>query len=383
MTTARPAAPRRRNRLMDIFRGIALLLIFVAHTPGNDWKQFIPGAWGFSDATEIFVFVSGMAVGYAFYPAFSQDGFATGTLRIARRAWQVYLAHLGLFFAVAALLSAADFTVGGTTHIDFINLRPFFDDPQRNLIGLMTLTYVPNLFDILPMYIVILALVPGLVALGRMAPWAPLLASGLLYAVANLTGLNLPAEPWSDRQWFFDPFGWQFLFVIGLSLTAGWLQRPRLPVALVLAALAFVLLAMPVANFQIRTANPFLDSIYAALLPYADKTTLGPLRLLHFFALTAVVLTIVGPDGKRLTGPLARWLEQIGQQSLIVFVTGTFLAQVCGVLIFETSNTWVTTLAATMAGFVLIYAIARIAARIKAALRRPAPPARATDTPGA
>ena len=366
-TTPGPAA-RTRDRLLDIARGLAFLLIFVSHTPGNDWKRFIPGAWGFSDATEIFVFVSGMAVGYAFYPAFSRDGFAIGTLRVTRRIWQVYLAHLCMFFSIAAILSAADFAIGGTTHVDFLNLRFFFDQPQQNLIGLLTLTYVPNLFDILPMYIVILALLPVMVLLARLSPYAAPGGSLALYVVTLATGMNLPAEPWSDRPWFFDPFGWQLLFVLGLSITTGWLPRPRLSPILVGAAALIVILSLPVASFAIRDGVPWLESIHAALQPVIDKTTLGPLRILHFLALAVVVVALVGPQGARIQGRVTGWIERIGQQSLIVFVTSTILAQVAGVIIFETENTYATTGLATVAGFVLMYWTARTAAAAKAAL---------------
>lgn len=378
--------PRSRDRLVDIFRGIAFLLIFVAHTPGNDWKRFIPGAWGLSDATEIFVFVSGMAAGYAFAPLFERAGFGVGTLRIGRRIWQVYLAHLCMFFAIAAMLSIADFVAGGRTHVDYLNLRPFFDDPQVNLVGLLTLTYVPNLFDILPMYIVILALIPPWVLLARAWRLAPLAASLCLYAVAA-AGYNLPAEPWTDRSWFFNPLGWQLLFFLGLSLTAGWLPKPALSKPLVLAALALVVLSVPIANYELRTGSPLLEEIRAAIDPVTDKTALGPLRLLHFLALAVVVVAAVGPGGRRLTGRVVTWLERIGQQSLIVFVSSTILAQLFGVLIYETANTWATTGLATIMGFVVIYWIARLSAAAKTALAQPRrglrqPPRSAPADPG-
>ncbi len=374
-------APRGRDRLVDIFRGLAFLLIFISHTPGNDWKRFIPGAWGFSDATEVFVFVSGLAAGYAFVPPFHRAGFRFGVLKVARRVWQVYLAHLIMFFAIAAMLSAADFIVGGRTHVDFLNLRFFFDDPQRNLIGLLTLTYVPNLFDILPMYIVILALIPLWVLAARVSPLAPFALSLALYIAAQ-AGLRLPAEPWSDREWFFNPFGWQLLFLFGMSFSAGWLPKPRLSRPLVWASLALVLVSVPFANHDIRTLWAPLEEMRAALEPVAGKTTLGPLRILHFFALAAVVLAAVGPAGRRLTGRAARWLERIGQQSLIVFVSSTILAQLFGVLIYEIENNWGTTLLASVAGFAAMYWIARASAGVKAALSappRPVPPATAAS----
>src|SRR3546814_19245199 len=48
-------SPRR-----DFFRGVAMLIIFVAHVPDNPWAGFIPARFGWSDATEMFVFCSGL-----------------------------------------------------------------------------------------------------------------------------------------------------------------------------------------------------------------------------------------------------------------------------------------------------------------------------------
>jgi len=59
---SKPAtAPRVRDPRLDFFRGVAMFIILLAHTPGNPWTLWIPARFGFSDATEIFVFCSGMA----------------------------------------------------------------------------------------------------------------------------------------------------------------------------------------------------------------------------------------------------------------------------------------------------------------------------------
>ncbi|MDZ4093637.1 MAG: OpgC domain-containing protein, partial [Paracoccaceae bacterium] len=50
-----------RDRRLDVFRGLAMFIILIAHTPGNFLTLWIPARFGFSDATEIFVFCSGMA----------------------------------------------------------------------------------------------------------------------------------------------------------------------------------------------------------------------------------------------------------------------------------------------------------------------------------
>ena len=81
-----------------------MFIIFVAHVPENTWTLWIPARFGFSDATEIFVFCSGMASAIAFGGTFARHGWWMGTARTLHRVWQVYWAHIGLFFLTVALL---------------------------------------------------------------------------------------------------------------------------------------------------------------------------------------------------------------------------------------------------------------------------------------
>jgi hypothetical protein len=73
---------RRRDLRLDFFRGIAMFIILFAHTPGNFWTSWIPARFGFSDATEIFVFCSGMASALAFGGNAFDRGWPLGTARV-------------------------------------------------------------------------------------------------------------------------------------------------------------------------------------------------------------------------------------------------------------------------------------------------------------
>jgi hypothetical protein len=222
-----PAVSRPRDPRLDFFRGLTMFIILTAHVPSNWLALWIPARFGFSDATEVFVFCSGMASALAFGRVFRERGVAMGAVRVGFRVWQVYWAHVGLFIAVAAAMAALNMT--GLFAVDYVgqlNLRLFFDSVETTLPALMTLTYVPNYFDILPMYLVVLALMPVVVALAQID--RRLAAAGVLalWLGANLGGWALPAEPWSDREWFFNPFGWQLVFFTGFAFMARWLPAP-------------------------------------------------------------------------------------------------------------------------------------------------------------
>ncbi|MEL6752022.1 MAG: OpgC domain-containing protein, partial [Pseudomonadota bacterium] len=259
--------PRIRDPRLDFFRGLAMFIIFIAHTPRDWWALWIPARFGFSDATEIFVFCSGMASAIAFGGVFARRGWWMGAARIAHRVWQVYWAHIGLFFAVLLLCIAFD-QAGifvseswSKSYVGSLNLKHFFTKTPELVLGLFTLTYVPNYFDILPMYLVILALIPVVVGVHGVSPWVALSLVVGLWLVANaalfgFTPFNLPAEPWSERKWFFNPLGWQLVFFTGFAFMRGWIPAPPVNRRLVIAAIVVLLITIPFAYFRILREVP-------------------------------------------------------------------------------------------------------------------------------
>ena len=381
---------RVRDLRLDFFRGIAMFIILMAHTPGNFLTSWIPARWGFSDATEIFVFCSGMASAIAFGSAYDRMGWRLGSARVGFRVWQVYWAHIGLFVAVAALLAAIDFYGGyDKNYIGSLNLWKFFDDPAVPLVGLVTLTYVPNYFDILPMYMVVLILMPVIMALSRVhlglvaafviVIW--LMAQDALLQRLGMGHLHLalPAEPWSDRTWFFNPFGWQLIFFTGFAFMRGWLPKP--PVTNILIALAvFVVIAnIPLSNIGVRaiardwffvteTGNPVIDA-RLAIKGLIDKSDFGLFRYLHFLSLAYLAWVIAGDKGANLlargTGALASaWgglvaiILKVGQQSLAVFVVSMFTARVMGFVMDLTGREVRTVLLVNLGGAAILVATA-------------------------
>jgi len=371
-----PAAPQRtasrpRDMRLDFFRGLAMFIILIAHIPGNWATLYIPARFGFSDATEIFVFCSGMASAAAFAKVFRDHGWGLGTARIAFRVWQVYWAHVGLFIAVAASMALVNSTTWASfDYVGDLNLYPFFRDPQTNLVGLLTLTYVPNYFDVLPMYIGILVMLPvivGLAGVHRALAFAAVLA---IWTGAQAGLLNLPAEPWSDRPWFFNPFGWQLVFFTGFAFMAGWLPAPPVNRGLIALAVVVVLVAVPLAHVPTLYRYPLLAEWNRALQPLIAKPEFGLLRHVHFLALAYLAWVAVGPGGARLTPPdgagmVARlWrgamavILKVGQQSLAVFVASMFLARLLGVILIEAGATYVSMTAVNLLGMALIIGVA-------------------------
>jgi len=168
-TAAPEPKKRQRDPRIDFWRGIAMAIIFMAHMPGNWWNRYIPVKYGPSDATEMFVFCSGFASAVAFGGVFMRRGLWMGAARIIHRCWQIYWAHIGLFLALLVVCFLGTQWGDGTNYINKLNLRPFVKNPDLGLAHLMTLTYVPNYFDILPMYFGVLLMIPIVMALQKWA----------------------------------------------------------------------------------------------------------------------------------------------------------------------------------------------------------------------
>ena len=66
---------RERDLRLDLFRGIALWLIFLDHIPENIVNWFTIRNYGFSDATEIFIFISGYTAAFVYGRAMRERGF--------------------------------------------------------------------------------------------------------------------------------------------------------------------------------------------------------------------------------------------------------------------------------------------------------------------
>ncbi|QJF52397.1 OpgC family protein [Roseobacter ponti] len=344
---AQPSAPARiRDPRLDFFRGIVMFIILIAHTPGNWLTLWIPARFGFSDATEVFVFCSGMASAIAFGAVFRDQGIAMGTARVAFRCWQVYWAHICLFLAIAATMVVLNNT--GWFERDYVgqlNLYPFFKRPDENIVGLLTLTYVPNYFDILPMYLVVLAMMPLVVALHRIKPLLALSFVMLVWFGAQFDALALPAEPWSAREWFFNPFGWQLVFFTGFAFMSGWLPAPPRNRALIFLAGLVVLIIIPLAYYRITRQLPDVQAWRSEYRVLIAKTDFGVLRYVHFLALAYLCWIAVGEAGRRILPPqsggaLAEiWrrclavIMKVGQQSLAVFITSMFTARLLGVML--------------------------------------------------
>lgn len=359
MQTTTPAKPKRDIRL-DFFRGLCLFIIFIAHTYGNAWARYIPARFGFSDATEIFVFCSGMASAIAFGRAFERHGLIVGLGRVTYRIWQVYWAHVCLFVIAVCLTVYTDEFFGGTgDYLRGLKMENLFNENGPSaLAGVVMLTWVPPYFDILPMYLVLLCMMPVVILAADISKAGVAVALVAIWLAAHLYDLKMYSEPWSDASWFFNPFGWQLIFFTGFAFMRGWIPAPPRDPRLIAAAIAYCLFSLPLEWEPALLTFDVLMQTREAIAPLIDKGKLGLLRYIHFLALAYLAYIAVGEAGHRLQGPVVRVVAKVGQQSLGVFIAGIVLSFVAGPFLNYVGRTYVTVAFANIAGFAALIAVA-------------------------
>jgi hypothetical protein len=261
-----PTVPTDRDLRLDLFRGLALWLIYLDHIPSNIVAWVTIRNYGFSDATEIFIFISGFTAAFVYGRAMRDYGFVVSGARILKRAWQIYVAHIFLFAIYLAQIAYVARSFENPLYAEEMGVLDFLQQPDVTIFQALLLKFKPVNMDVLPLYIVLMAFfAPTLWLLLRNATLA-LAASVVVYVAAWKLGWNLPAYP--AGGWYFNPFAWQLLFVFGAWCALGGadrlkvLLRSRVTIAVAIAylilfhpaRLAAVEVAMVKAGHPLRTA---------------------------------------------------------------------------------------------------------------------------------
>jgi hypothetical protein len=352
------SASQGRDPRLDFFRGSAMFIIFIAHCRGNFLWDYIPARFGLSDAADMFVFLSGMAVAIAFGGTFVRQGWLIGTARILHRCWQLLVGHLGLFFTVAMVVVAGTRFFGDTDYARVLQLNRFFADTPGALVGLFTLTYVPHYFDILPLYIVVLAMVPIAMLLVRLHPWLLPVVSVAVYVMAVQLGLNLPANADEQAEWYFNPFAWQLIFFTGFVLRRGWISVPLDSGPLLLASSAILLVGLAISLPTVFEHSAAIDTLRVWIMDHSDKANLDLLQYFHFLASAYVIVVLLkGREQILLSLPLRPFVK-CGQQALAVFLSGMVLSHIGGMIFDHAGDGPLIQLLVNGVSFGLLFAVA-------------------------
>ncbi|OAF16196.1 OpgC family protein [Bradyrhizobium neotropicale] len=343
-----------RDLRIDACRGIALWWIFLDHVPNNIGSWLTPRNYGFCDAAEIFMFISGVTCALAYGRTRQRDGWSGMIGRSLRRGWDIYAAFLLLTLACAVLV----YLTGSDDLADDSNTRILFEQPGASLAHAAILQYRPVNTDVLPVFVIFHVLFAPLLWLLLRAPNVTLGLSLALYALVHVFGWSVPA--WPNSVWFFNPLAWQLLIVLGAwCVIEGEKFRPWVMSrpALVLAILYLVFSLVLALSWGIK---PLVPQALTDLVFPLDKSNLSPLRLLHFLALAVVALRLIPQDWRGLSSPVLRCARCCGENSLPIYCLGVLLALAGHLTLLDISAGLAMQILLSLAGILMMIAVARL-----------------------
>ncbi|CAN7531327.1 OpgC family protein [Rhizobium sp. LjRoot258] len=328
------ATPKRDTRL-DVLRGLALITIFINHVPGQIFENLTTKNFGFSDAAEGFVLISGIAVGLAYGSRFQPGAWLQTATKATKRAFTLYLAHMITTFMTLALFLTGAWIFHRPGLLCEINILAVLTNLKAGIPSLLLLGHQIGYNNILPMYGALMLMIPIILLLNAASPLLALAVSGTVWLFAGVYEIA-PHNMLIEGYWFLNPLSWQFLFTIGIvgmmHVRRGG-KLPQHPILFALAA-AYIVLSFAWVVGQLWSFGIALTSLgLPPVLTGFDKTFLSLPRLLHVLALTYLVINIP-VISRLLQRSTDNPLTVLGRHSLSIFVAGTILAMVGQVVLY-------------------------------------------------
>ncbi|WP_234682856.1 OpgC domain-containing protein [Bradyrhizobium monzae] len=349
-----------RDLRLDLFRGIANWAIFLDHIPDNVVNWITTRNYGFSDAADLFVFISGYTASFVYARMMLERGFIVGATRLTKRVWQLYVAHIILFVIYIASISYLALRFGDSEMINEFNVAGLVDNATETLRQGLFLRFKPLNLDVLPLYIVLMGLFPPVLWFMLRKPDLTMALSIILWLTARHFSLNLNAYP--AGQWYFNPYCWQVLFVFGAWCAMGGARRSMtlinspITLWLCLGYLLFALVMTMAGRFP-TLGGMFPEWLFSAFNPN-DKTNLAPYRFLHFVVIVIMVIRFVPKDWPGLEWKIFDPVIVCGQQSLAVFCVGVFLSFVGHFELSMSSGSLFAQLFVSIAGIAIMTTVA-------------------------
>ncbi|WLA61714.1 OpgC domain-containing protein [Bradyrhizobium diazoefficiens] len=349
-----------RDLRLDLFRGVANWAIFLDHIPDNVVNWITTRNYGFSDAADLFVFISGYTASFVYARMMLERGFIVGATRLTKRVWQLYVAHIILFVIYIASISYLALRFGDSDMINEFNVAGLVDNATETLRQGLFLRFKPLNLDVLPLYIVLMGLFPPVLWFMLRKPDLTMVLSIVLWLATRHFGWNLTAYP--AGQWYFNPYAWQVLFVFGAWCAMGGARRSMtlinspITLWLCLGYLLFALVMTMAGRFP-AIGGTFPEWLFSAFNPN-DKTNLAPYRFIHFVVIVILVIRFVPKDWPGLEWKVFDPLIVCGQQSLAVFCVGVFLSFVGHFELSMSSGSLFAQLFVSIAGIAIMTTVA-------------------------
>ncbi len=361
-TAATASGATERELRLDMFRGLALWLIFTDHVSPDVLTWFTIRSYGFCDAAEIFIFISGYTAAIVYGRAMFKFGFIVAAARILKRVWQIYAAHILLFTIYVGGITFLAEQAHNPFYIEEMGLTYFIKQPAATIAEALVLRFCPLNMDVLPLYIVLMLSLPMVLWLMKRQADLALALSVVLYFLTWKFNLYLAAYP--KGFWAFNPFAWQMLFVLGVWCALGGAKR----ISRFLSSQAALWIASTylLAAFALTMTwyFPSLENSLPQWLEHwiypIDKTDLDILRFAHFLALAIIAIRFVPKNWPGLKSHILRPMILCGQFSLQIYCLGVFLSFLGYFVLTETSAGMALHILVGIAGILIMCAAAML-----------------------
>jgi hypothetical protein len=329
----------KRDLRLDFMRGLIMIYVVVVHM--EYYSLFSLFAWerlGIISSAEGFVFLSGLVAGLVYGKRATTQGMQVVIRRLWKRSFQLYRVNVFVILSIALIGLIPLINVFQVTHwwvpghLDHsFPLYPATATPWWNVIlQAITLEIGPHQFQIIGLYVVLLAIAPAAVyALARGYTRWVLLLSWALYGLNSFLALRITM---SRFEFGFPVLTWQLLFFNGMVIgyhrerVLGYLVDEKNRWIFILAAslsVGFILLGYnnPGHMFWPWPTWSFISGeTYSHIyLKWFSKTTLGLGRLLNN-AVLFITLYVLLTRYWHVFNSVIGWLVvPLGQASLYVF----------------------------------------------------------------
>jgi hypothetical protein len=371
-------AARDGDLRLHLLLGLAAWFLFLDHVPHNAVSLLTMRNFGFSGATDLFVFVGGDTAAILYGRMMLERGLVVTATRIFKRLWQLYVAYVVLFVVYIELIGYVAGKSSAPALIGEFNVTGIVDHTIRTLIHGLLLQAKPLNLEVLQLFIVLMAFFP-FVLIGMMRrPNLTMAASISLYFAARHLDWNLSSFP--DGRWSLNPFCWQLLFVFGAWLASiGVRQKHTLSALqnfgiLRVAAwlyLIFALIVTMAGSFP-QIAGIMPDYLLDVLLPNQPEN-LVPYRVLHFLALTFLFTYMVPRYWRGFHWQALQPVIKCGEEWLPVFCAGVFLSFAAHLVLITGPNLLSMHVLVSAAGISIMTAVAYYASWSKQQDRKPVP----------
>ncbi|MBL5946931.1 OpgC domain-containing protein [Enterobacter asburiae] len=333
-----------RDLRIDFMRGIALVMMVVAHTEVMSvinifsWERF-----GLTTGAEGFVILSGFMLGMLNRARLQKVVLLTVSWGLYLRAWKIYRVNIIIIVSFILLSYIPHINLFEVTHFtdrfsgeswSLYPVTPQIKETWFNII--LYLQIGPHQTQILGLYIFLLLLSPlflGMLQKGNV--WWLLGASLLVYGLWQRWPLRLTP---SEFEFAFPLLAWQFIFVLGMA--SGWYKAElisfaRTPAGKVVVV-ALVIVALILGFIAQNHTNPFMPpALLMHVIPpdgfntfyhtWAAKNGLGPVRVLNDIALMDTVYLVLTYCWTPLNRLLGWFLIPLGQHSLYTFILHVYV----------------------------------------------------------